>query len=92
MVLCVPTKSAFASAIELRNKLIIIFLTVSVIASFFIYFFSLTISKPVENLTNASAEVAKGNLDVKVEVTSKDEIGQLSESFNKMPSFVFKLK
>jgi len=84
LVLCVPTKSAFASAIELRNKLIIIFLTVSVIASFFIYFFSLTISKPVENLTNASAEVAKGNLDVKVEVTSKDEIGQLSGSFNNM--------
>ncbi len=84
LVLCVPTKSAFASAIGLRNKMIIIFLTASGIAAFLIYFFSRTISKPIENLTNASAEVAKGNLDVKVEVTSEDEIGRLSESFNKM--------
>jgi len=84
LVLCLPTKSAFASTNALRNKMIIIFLTISGIATFLIYFFSRTISKPVENLTNASAEVAKGNLDVKVEVTSKDEIGQLSESFNKM--------
>jgi diguanylate cyclase (GGDEF)-like protein/PAS domain S-box-containing protein len=84
LVLCVPTKSAFASIVELRNKMIIIFLTASLIAAFFIYFFSRTISKPVENLTKASAEVAKGKLDVKVEVTSEDELGQLAESFNKM--------
>jgi len=84
LVLCVPAKSAFASTVALRNKMIIIFLTISGIAAFLIYFFSRKISKPVENLTNASAEVAKGNLDVKVEVTSEDEIGQLSGSFNKM--------
>ena len=84
LVLCIPTKSALASAVGLRNKMIIIFLTASGIAAFLIYFLSRRISKPVEKLTNASAEVAKGNLDVKVEVTSKDEIGQLSESFNNM--------
>lgn len=84
LVLCVPTKSAFASAIGLRNKMIIIFLTASGIAAFLIYFFSRTISKPIKNLTNALAEVAKGNLDVKVEITSEDEIGRLSGLFNKM--------
>jgi PAS domain S-box-containing protein len=84
LVLCLPTKVAFASAIELRNKLIIIFLTASVIASFLIYFFSHTISKPIVKLSNASLEIGKGNLDVKVEVTSNDEIGKLSGSFNQM--------
>src|SRR4030065_1634689 len=86
LVLCLPTKVAFASAIELRNKLIIIFLTASVIASFLIYFFSRTISRPIITLSNASLEVGKGNLDVKLEVTSVDEIGKLTASFNKMVS------
>ena len=86
LVLCLPAKVAFASAIELRNKLIIIFLTASVIASFLIYFFSRTISRPIITLSNASLEVGKGNLDVKLEVTSVDEIGKLTASFNKMVS------
>src|SRR4030042_3243288 len=86
LVLCLPVKVAFTSAIELRNKLIILFLIASIIASFIIYFFSHTISRPIVKLSNASLEVGKGNLDVKLEVTSGDEIGQLTESFNKMVS------
>ena len=51
-----------------------------------IIYFSVSrfITRPITKLGNAVAEIAKGDLDVKVEVTSKDEIGQLSESFNKM--------
>ena len=86
LVLCLPVKVAFASAIELRNKLMIIFLIASVIASFIIYLFSHTISRPIMKLSNASLEVGKGNLDLKLEVTSKDEIGKLTESFNRMVS------
>src|SRR4030043_2437404 len=86
LVLCLPTKVAFASAFELRNKLIIIFLIASVIASIIIYLFSRTISMPIVKLSNASLEVGKGNLDVKLEVTSKDEIGKLTAAFNKMVS------
>jgi len=86
LLLCLPVKVAFASAIELRNKLIIIFLIASIIASIIIYLFSHTISRPIMKLSNASLEVGKGNLDLKLEVTSKDEIGQLTESFNKMVS------
>src|SRR4030043_433506 len=86
LVLCLPVKVAFASAIELRNKLIIIFLIASIIASIIIYLFSHTISRPIMNLSNASLEVGKGNLALKLEVTSKDEIGKLTESFNRMVS------
>jgi len=86
LVLCLPVKVAFASAIELRNKLIIIFLIASIIASIIIYLFSHTISRPIVKLSNASLEVGKGNLDLKLEVTSKDEIGKLTESFNRMVS------
>src|SRR4030043_1732142 len=84
LVLCLSTKVAFASAIELRNKLIIIFLIASIIASIIIYLFSHTISRPIMNLSNASLEIGKGNLDLKLEVTSGDEIGKLTGSFNRM--------
>ncbi|MBM4141951.1 MAG: PAS domain S-box protein, partial [Nitrospira sp.] len=49
-----------------------------------VYLFSRTISKPIKRLRNAAGEIGKGNLDVKVEIQSKDEIGELAESFNKM--------
>jgi PAS domain S-box-containing protein len=53
-------------------------------AAIIYYSVSRFITRPITKLGNAVAEIARGDLDVKVEVTSKDEIGQLSESFNKM--------
>lgn len=40
--------------------------------------------KPILKLTAATKEVAKGNFDVEVVNHSKDEIGQLTKSFNSM--------
>lgn len=40
--------------------------------------------KPIALLTEAAGEIAQGNLDTRVPVKSRDEIGQLTESFNEM--------
>lgn len=45
---------------------------------------SKTISKPVSELTKAVKLVGSGNLNYSVRLSTNDEIGQLSESFNKM--------
>lgn len=42
------------------------------------------IVKPIRRLTKASKSLAKGELRQQVPVTSKDEIGQLTSTFNKM--------
>ncbi len=42
------------------------------------------VTHPIERLAEAAREVAAGNWDAHVEVTSRDEIGQLAESFNSM--------
>lgn len=42
------------------------------------------ITQPLRSLADGAAEVAHGNLDKQVPVTSKDEIGQLSHAFNVM--------
>lgn len=43
-------------------------------------------TKPIKYLVQAANRVAAGDLNQKIPVTSKDEIGQLSDSFNKMVS------
>lgn len=42
------------------------------------------ILKPIRRLTLASKALAAGDLSQNVEITSKDELGQLTESFNRM--------
>ncbi|MBT9331901.1 sensor histidine kinase [Paracidobacterium acidisoli] len=44
------------------------------------------ISRPVERLAQAAAEVAEGRWDTQVEVQAHDEVGALAESFNRMTS------
>lgn len=84
LIMEVPTKVAFALAIELRNKIIIIFLAIALFNIPIVFLFSHRISKTIKNLSDASVEIGKGNLDVKVESRSKDESGRLAEVFNKM--------
>ena len=42
------------------------------------------VTRPVEELAHAAREVAAGNWDAQVTSTSRDEIGQLADSFNHM--------
>lgn len=45
---------------------------------------SLQVTKPVLKLVFGASEVAKGNLKVRVDIRTRDEIGYLGETFNKM--------
>ena len=42
------------------------------------------VTKPVEELAAGAREVAQGRWDVRVEVSSQDEVGRLAEAFNSM--------
>ena len=45
---------------------------------------SKSVSKPIREMEKSMQEVARGNLDVKINVVSNDEIGALGEGFNSM--------
>lgn len=45
---------------------------------------SLTVSRPIRELTNAMEKVHEGNFDARVQVLSNDELGQLASGFNEM--------
>ena len=76
---------SIGSLMKREAKWIILIFIISLILSRFLgYYFARKISRPIENLSQISAEVAKGDLNQQAPVTSEDEIGELSTNFNKM--------
>jgi len=63
---------------------IVFFLVALILLRFLGYYFARKIAGPIENLSEISAEVAKGDLSKSVPVTTNDEIGVLSKNFNHM--------
>jgi|GEM_PF-3266037 len=70
------------------HKLTIRFLAVGIISAFVLlfisFFLSKSISKPIKRLHEGVEIIATGNLNHVVGLTTKDEIGQLSRSFDRM--------
>jgi two-component system NtrC family sensor kinase len=73
---------------DLRQNAVLTFLLISlggILASIAIsYAISRSILIPVQKLASASKELAKGNLDIRVQKTSDDELGELADGFNTM--------
>lgn len=72
-----------------RMRIIVVFFAIFVVAGVLLvtasnFFFARTISRPLRRLVKGAREIASGNLERKVPVESKNEIGQLSHSFNVM--------
>jgi len=65
---------------------IIILVTLAVIS--FAFFFGKKISDPILYLTEVTKSISEGDYSKRVKITSNDEIGELSHSFNKMASFL----
>lgn len=78
------TKEIFVPVAELKNIMLIVSITITMIAVLIGLFVSRTISKPIKKLKNAAIEVSKGKFDATIEIKSEDEIGELANSFNRM--------
>lgn len=92
LIVCVSTKEAFAPAVRLRNTLFIIFSLTGIFILLNILVLSRRLTRPINTLLDASIEIGRGNLEKKIDIVSKDEIGQLAISFNKMTSDLKKTK
>lgn len=66
------------------NQIIALTIWGIIVGIFFSFLFSKLLVKPINELKNAANEIAEGNLDTKIDIKSKDEIGELAASFNKM--------
>jgi two-component system NtrC family sensor kinase len=74
--------------LDIRSQTILTFLAITLAGALFslvvAYFLAQRISVPINRLVSASKEVAQGNLDVKVNVVTNDEVQYLADSFNAM--------
>jgi len=75
---------------DMRQKAIAIFLGITLagmaIALIVSSFLAKSVLQPIKRLVFASHQLAKGNLEHEVKLSSKDEIGELSDAFNFMAS------
>ena len=76
--------------VDIEQQTVLVFLTITLVAALvsmiLSYWISRRISVPIQKLVAASGEVARGNLNAKVEVKSNDELGELANTFNSMAS------
>lgn len=61
---------------------------VVLVGSFVAFIITRVISTPLGEMMEVAQELAKGNVEQNVEVTTKDEVGMLGLAFNKMIEFI----
>ena len=86
MSIVVAVPEAEVNKTWVNMTLIIVFVSLGVIALFTVLTIlsSRRIVKPLRDLTRAAEEIDKGNYDVKLDYKGDDEIGALTETFNKL--------
>ncbi|MEI6757983.1 MAG: HAMP domain-containing protein [Chlorobium sp.] len=67
-----------------HNNMLVAIFSSAVIALLFSFQSHRWILRPIKKLMASAEEIRKGNLDIVLDTTSSDEIGQLSGSFNEM--------
>ena len=80
--------NVFKEGVEFRDTLrivmVIIVIAGSAITFLIVLGFTIKLRKQISLLSEAAEITGKGNLDHRVEIITKDEVGRLGETFNKM--------
>lgn len=80
----IPVAELVKSAGYIRNVTVIVSILAAVLAAGIGIFVLYTVAVPLSNIRNLMNEGERGNLSVRSKLKRKDEIGQLSQSFNQM--------
>jgi len=84
VVASLPVTEAFQQVNRLRNVTIIMVVGLLALVGGLAYILSLVIVRPLERLREGAAQVAAGDLDVKLPVMGGGEVSYLTEIFNDM--------
>jgi len=80
----VSVQNILATVTDIKNILLMAYIVAMLFSLFIGLLFAKTLSNPLRKLTKQALEMAEGNLDVKIEVSSQDEIGKLASAFKVM--------
>jgi diguanylate cyclase (GGDEF)-like protein len=75
---------AYAAIAKLRSYTLILIFTVLLAIGVAAYLICLTIVRPLNRLTRGSTEVADGNLELRLPVYGRSDVGTMTEVFNDM--------
>ncbi len=75
---------AYAQIVQLRNVTLMLMAAILVGVGLAAYILGMTIVRPLDRLTGGAARIAAGNLDVNLPVSSRGELGYMTEVFNRM--------
>ncbi len=84
LIVSVPVSETKGDWLGLVFNISIGAVIVLLIASLFLMFYTMRITKPLEQLTEAAQQVEKGNYDAELPYDEDDELGRLTRSFKKL--------
>jgi signal transduction histidine kinase len=87
-----PTAEAYAVPLQQQRRLIAAIAIALLLMLTVGYFFGRSFIDPILRLTRGTRALAEGHLEERVEVTSKDELGQLGNAFNNMADRLVELQ
>ncbi|MEZ4223598.1 MAG: methyl-accepting chemotaxis protein [Polyangiaceae bacterium] len=70
--------------VTIQRRLMVVLLGFAALVSLIGYFFSRTITSPIERLRSLLSKVAEGDLRERSDIDSKDEVGQMASSVSQM--------
>ncbi|MBI3556780.1 MAG: HAMP domain-containing protein [Deltaproteobacteria bacterium] len=76
--------AALSASLLLLEKTIVLSVIVVTVVLLISLWFAGSLSRPLRALVRASGEIAKGRFDTRIEVYSRDEIGELAVAFDRM--------
>lgn len=91
LVVKIDEAEAFQPLIQLTNLLLVVMFILSVLIIFVAFYLARRLNEPILNLAIAADKVRGGDLTVRADVSTRDEIGQLAETFNAMVGNVEKV-
>ena len=77
---------ALEAATSLKNRVLILLATLTILIFIVSRAFSSSLTRPISALSETARRLAEGDLDVEIEKTSEDEIGELADVFEVMRS------
>ena len=77
-------KSFKAFETKTSNLLLISIISLFILIFAFLFFLHHTIVKPITHFRDTAKTFGKGNLDMRISISSNDEIGELANAFNTM--------
>jgi len=84
VVLQLPFTTVLETAAKISSPLLLVQISVGAALLLAIPFFATRIIRPLNTLAEAANHIARGNLDVPVDIAGEDEVAQLGNAFEQM--------